>query len=188
MSNKIQVTLYNNDELTFSIEDITVNRSSSFNLISKVILTLDDDESYIVISPSNQSIILFSNNLYSKYSKRMMQLAVKNITANGTIYHALSSLADLESFVKSFNLRETVQQEFLKSNDLLPSYVELTKSTEIMTLSFLSQLENLGFSISDFTTKQRDKLSIALVDFIKETGNVLTQKAIFQRFINTLKK
>ena len=53
-------------------------------------------------------------------------------------------------------------------------------------LSFLNQLENLGYVISDFTSQQREKLSSALLEFIEQTGDVLSQKSIFQKFVNTL--
>ena len=185
MKNKIEITLHNNDTQSFQYTDIKVIRTQQFNLISQVTIHISND-SYVIIKASNLSITLFTPSANSAYNNRLMQYSVKSITANKQTYNALSALTELSKFVKAFNIEQAIQQEFLKANNLAIPEQLICKSTEIMTASFLNQLENLGYVISDFTSQQREKLSSALLEFIEQTGDVLSQKSIFQKFVNTL--
>lgn len=186
MKKIINIQLHNGETLSHNYINTSVTRSKQFQLISSVTITLEND-SYIIIKPSTNSITLFTPSTASAYNNRLMQYPVKSLSANNKNYKHNAGLSALNTFVNSFNIEQAVQREFLKANNIQPTDIELIKSSEVMIPSFLNQLENSGYTVSEFTTQQQQKLSTVLLDFIANTGDVLTQKTIFQNFTSFLK-
>ncbi|MBH0093340.1 hypothetical protein [Pseudoalteromonas sp. SCQQ13] len=207
MNTTITATLSDGTEKTLTTTDINITRHKQLNMIKEVALKLGGEDEFLHITTMNgrATITLYERSDVQAFRNRMMQYNVMSITANNVTFTPNDGLATLNTFANSFTKEQAIQKEFLKANNLLAT-VELnrdgsfksltdsngqsiiTKSSEIMIPSFMSELKRAGIDAKTFTVAQSQKLASTLLDFVAATGKHLQQKQLLKTFIAYLNK